>query len=37
MTLPSLGTDISIPLGSDAFYGPYYAMDLQAAQPLMTP
>lgn len=31
MTLPDLGTDITIPLGSDAMYGrPYVAMDLQA-------
>lgn len=31
MTLPNLGTDITIALGSDSFYGPFYAMDLQAA------
>ena len=30
MTLPGLGTDISIPLGSSSS-SPYYAMDLQAA------
>ncbi|MGP8094599.1 MAG: IPT/TIG domain-containing protein [Candidatus Sulfotelmatobacter sp.] len=31
MTLPDLGSDITIQLGSDAFDGPFYAMDLQAA------
>jgi hypothetical protein len=31
MSLPGLGADISISLGSSSFYGPYYAMDLQAA------
>jgi len=31
MTLPDLGTDIEISLGPSSFYGPYYAMDLQAA------
>jgi hypothetical protein len=31
MTLPALGTDIEISLGPSSFYGPYYAMDLQAA------
>jgi len=30
-TLPSLTTDISIPLGSDSFFGPYFALDLQVA------
>jgi hypothetical protein len=30
-TLPSLTTDISIPLGSDDFFGPYFALDLQVA------
>lgn len=29
MTLPGLGTDITITLGT-SFYGPYYAMDLQS-------
>lgn len=31
MTLPDLLPDITIPLGSDSFLGPYYALDLQAA------
>jgi hypothetical protein len=31
MTLPNLGTDIKIALGGDSFFGPYYALDLQAA------
>lgn len=31
LTLPNLGTDIAIPLGSDPFYGPFYALDLQAS------
>ena len=31
MTLPSLGTDSVIPLGSNTYDGPLYAMDLQAA------
>jgi hypothetical protein len=31
MTLPSLGNDLTIQLGSDPFDGPFYAMDLQAA------
>jgi len=31
LTLPSLAADIEIPLGPSSFYGPYYAMDLQAA------
>ncbi len=30
-TLPTLATDISYPLGSDSFSGPYYAVDLQVA------
>ena len=30
-TLPSLTPDISIPLGQNATYGPYYALDLQVA------
>lgn len=31
LTLPALGTDIQIHLGSDPFDGPFYAMDLQAS------
>jgi hypothetical protein len=31
MTLPGLGMDIEIPLGSNSYVGPLYAMDLQAA------
>ena len=31
MTLPALAKDIAIPLGSDSTYGPFYAMDLEAA------
>lgn len=31
LTLPDLGTDITIPLGADAFNGPFYAMDVQAS------
>jgi hypothetical protein len=31
MTLPALGTDSKISFGASSFYGPYYAMDLQAA------
>jgi hypothetical protein len=31
MTLPNLGSDITINLGASSFFGPYYAMDLQAA------
>jgi hypothetical protein len=31
MTLPNFGTDISIPLGSNQLYGPFYALDLEAA------
>lgn len=31
MTLPNLGKDITIPLGADSFFGPYFAMDVQAA------
>jgi len=31
MTLPSLGLDIEIPLGSDLYDGPFFAMDVQAA------
>lgn len=31
MTLPNLGTDIEISLGPSSFYGPYFAMDMQAA------
>jgi hypothetical protein len=31
MTLPGLGTGITIPLGADSFFGPYYAMDVEAA------
>lgn len=30
MTLPNLGTDITIPLGSSSISGPFFAMDLQA-------
>lgn len=30
-TLPTLGTDVAYPLGSDPFFGPYFALDLQAA------
>ena len=29
--MPSLATDISYSLGSDSFFGPYYALDLQVA------
>jgi hypothetical protein len=29
--LPALTTDVSYPLGSDPFFGPYFALDLQAA------
>jgi hypothetical protein len=29
--LPGLQPDISIPLGADPFFGPYYALDLQVA------
>jgi hypothetical protein len=31
LTLPKLGTDITIPLGSDPVYGSFHAEDLQAA------
>lgn len=31
LTLPDLGSSSTIQLGSDSFYGPLYAMDLQAA------
>ena len=31
MTLPNLVKDITIPMGSDTFNGPFYAMDVQAA------
>ena len=31
MTLPNLVKDITIPMGSDSFNGPFYAMDVQAA------
>jgi hypothetical protein len=31
LTLPSLTNYLTIQLGSDPFYGPFYAMDLQAA------
>lgn len=31
MTLPNLGNDLTIELGSDPVFGPFYAMDLQAA------
>lgn len=31
MTLPELGTDIEIPMGTNLYSGPLYAMDLQAA------
>ena len=30
-TLPSLATDISIPLGRNSFFGAYFALDLQVA------
>jgi hypothetical protein len=30
-TLPALTTDVSYPLGADPFFGPYIALDLQAA------
>ena len=30
-TLPSLGTDINYSLGSDSFFGPFFALDLQVA------
>jgi hypothetical protein len=30
-TLPSLSLDLTIPLGQNATYGPYYALDLQVA------
>ena len=30
-TLPGLGLDINIPLGSNPYSGPYYAMDVEAA------
>ena len=30
-TLPGLAPDISYPLGSNSFFGPYYALDLQVA------
>jgi len=31
LALPGLGADIDISLGPSSFYGPYYAMDLQAS------
>jgi hypothetical protein len=31
LTLPGLAADIEISLGPSSFYGPYYAMDLQAS------
>ena len=31
MTLPNLVKDITIPMGSDTFNGPFFAMDVQAA------
>ncbi len=30
-TLPGLGMDINIPLGASSIFGPYYAMDVEAA------
>jgi hypothetical protein len=30
-TLPGLTADLTIPLGSDSFFGPYYALDIAAA------
>jgi len=30
-TLPGLAVDLTIPLGSDSFFGPYYALDIAAA------
>jgi len=31
MVVPALALDINIPLGSDPFFGPYFALDLQVA------